>query len=231
MIEPLFEIGKIQPAGDFLNEFIDNIGDGYNHMYPTIENFQQKKGCSLNKEGKRLLFEQWKKVLKIKQYEEKRLKVLIGREVHEKKALQPEYLRKKLGVIKQEKNVYLSAPELGICGILDEILFFADGSMSSLDYKFAFNKYKFKTQFLQNVLYSMLIEGHYHHYHTTVDACYIVYTREKNEPVRYAITVKAKAVVMASIKEVNRIVREGYYPSATPDRKKCGDCTYRRVCV
>lgn len=167
-------------------------------------------------------------VLKIRQYEEKRLKVLIGREVHEKKALQPEYLRKKLGVIKQEKNIYLSAPELGICGILDEILFFADGSMSSLDYKFAFNKYKFKTQFLQNVLYAMLIESHYH---TTVDACYIVYTRDKNEPVRYSITIKAKEVVMAAIKEVNRIVKEGYYPSATPDRKKCGDCTYRRVCV
>lgn len=167
-------------------------------------------------------------VLKIRQYEEKRLKVLIGRDVHEKKALQPEYLKKKLGVVKQERDIYLSAPELGICGILDEILFFADGGMASLDYKFAFNKYKFKTQFLQNVLYAMLIESHYH---VTVGACYIVYTREKNEPVRYPITAKAKEKVMESIKEVNRIVREGYYPGATPDRKKCGDCTYRRVCV
>lgn len=167
-------------------------------------------------------------VLKIRQYEEKRLKVLLGREVHEKKALQPEYLRKKLGVVKQERNIYLSAPGLGICGIVDEILYFADGSMASLDYKFAFNKYKFKTQFLQNVLYAMLIESHYH---VSVEACYIVYTREKNEPVRYAITAKAKAAVMVSIKEVNRIVGEGYYPPATPDRKKCGDCTYRRVCV
>ena len=69
------------------------------------------------------------------------------------------------------------------------------------------------------------------HYHAPVQACYIVYTREKNEPVRYAITAKAKDAVMASIKEVNRIVREGFYPGATPDRKKCGDCTYRRVCV
>ncbi len=167
-------------------------------------------------------------VLKIRQYEEKRLKVLIGREVHEKKALQPEYLRKKLGVVKQEKDVYLSAPGLGICGILDEILFFADGGISLLDYKFAFNKHKFKTQFLQNVLYAMLIESHYH---IPVAACYIVYTREKNEPVRYPITAKAKETVMESIKVVNRIVREGYYPPATPDRKKCGDCTYRRVCV
>ncbi|MCI0470474.1 MAG: CRISPR-associated protein Cas4, partial [Candidatus Aminicenantes bacterium] len=82
-------------------------------------------------------------VIKIRQYEEKRLKVLIGREIHEQKALQPEYLRKKLGAIKQEKKVYLSAPLQGICGILDEILFFADGTMAPLDYKFAYNKHKF----------------------------------------------------------------------------------------
>jgi CRISPR-associated exonuclease Cas4 len=167
-------------------------------------------------------------VLKIRQYEEKRLKVLIGREIHEKKALQPDYLRKKLGVIKQEKNVYLSAPELGICGILDEILFLEDGSISLLDYKFAYNKHKFKTQFLQNVLYAMLIESNYH---TGVDSCYIVYTREKNEPVRYPVTTRDKEKILDSIKKVNRIVKEGYYPPATPDRKKCGDCTYRRICV
>jgi CRISPR-associated exonuclease Cas4 len=167
-------------------------------------------------------------VLKIRQYEEKRLKVLIGREIHEKKALQPDYLRKKLGVIKQEKDVYLSAPELGICGILDEILFLEDGSISLLDYKFAYNKHKFKTQFLQNVLYAMLIESNYH---TSVNACYIVYTREKNEPVRYPVTSRDKEKISDSIKKVNRIVKEGYYPPATPDRKKCGDCTYRRICV
>jgi CRISPR-associated exonuclease Cas4 len=167
-------------------------------------------------------------VLKIRQYEEKRLKVLIGREIHEKKALQPDYLRKKIGVVKQEKNVYLSAPELGICGILDEILFLEDGSISLLDYKFAYNKHKFKTQFLQNVLYAMLIESNYH---TTVDACYIVYTREKNDPIRYTITTKDKEKILDSIKKVNRIVQQGYYPPATPDRKKCGDCTYERICV
>jgi hypothetical protein len=55
----------------------------------------------------------------------------------------------------QEKNVYLSDPGYGICGILDEILFFEDGKISLLDYKFAYNSHKFKTQFLQNVFYSL----------------------------------------------------------------------------
>jgi CRISPR-associated exonuclease Cas4 len=76
-------------------------------------------------------------VLGIRQYEEARLKVQLGREIHRQKALQPDYLRKKLGVVRQEKDVYLSDPGLGICGILDEILFFGDGSLSLLDYKFA----------------------------------------------------------------------------------------------
>lgn len=167
-------------------------------------------------------------VLKIRQYEEKRLKVLIGREVHEKKALQPEYLRKKLGVTRQEKNVYLSAPELGICGILDEILYFADGSMSLLDYKFAYEKRRFKTQFLQNVLYALLIESNYH---TRVNACYIVYTREKNEPVRYPINNKDKDRVLDAVGKVSRIIAGGFHPPASAHKKKCGDCTYRKICV
>jgi len=167
-------------------------------------------------------------VLKIRQYEEKRLKVLLGREIHEKKSLQPEYLRKKLGVIKQEKDVYLSVPELGICGILDEILFFEDGTVSLLDYKFAYNKHKFKTQFLQNVLYAMLIENNYQ---TEVEGCYIVYTRDKSDPVRYPITKRDKEKVLETIRQVTRIIREGYYPPATVNRKKCGDCTYRKICV
>lgn len=36
MIEALYEIGKIQEAGDFLNEFIEDIGDGYKHVFKII---------------------------------------------------------------------------------------------------------------------------------------------------------------------------------------------------
>jgi len=167
-------------------------------------------------------------VLKIRQYEEKRLKVLLGREVHEKKALQPEYLRKKLGVIRQEKDIYLSAPEQGICGILDEILFFGDGTVAPLDYKFAYEKHKFKTQFLQNVLYAMLIEANYR---LPVNACYIVYTREKNEPVRYPISRQDRDRVSDTVQKIERIISGGYYPPATSHKKSCGDCTYRKICV
>lgn len=167
-------------------------------------------------------------VLSIKQHEEKRLKVLKGREVHEKKALRSDYLRKKLGVIRQEKNIYLSDTDYGICGIIDEILFLEDGSVSLLDYKFAYNKHKFKTQFLQSVFYALLIEKNYN---TKVNTCYVVYTRDKNKIIKYPIKEKDKKSVFDDIKKVSRIVSEGYYPKGTTYKRRCGDCTYKRICI
>jgi CRISPR-associated exonuclease Cas4 len=168
------------------------------------------------------------KVLEVREYEEKRLKVKIGRDEHEKKALQPEYLRKKLGVIRQEKDVYLSDPTKKICGILDEVLFFEDGKISLLDYKFAYNKHKFKTQFLQGVFYSLLLEANYN---TKVDCCYIVYTREKNRIVKYDIKEGDKKEVLDAIKEARRIISTGYFPKGTGVKKRCPDCTFRNICI
>lgn len=168
------------------------------------------------------------KVICIREYQEKRLKVLKGREVHEKKALQPDYLRKKLGVVRQEKNIYLSDPGTGICGIIDELLFFADGTISLLDYKFAYNQHKFKTQFLQSVFYSLLIEKNYN---AEVSCSYVVYTRDNNKLVRYPIGDKDKKSVLDSIDKVRRIISRGYYPKGTGYKKRCGDCAYKNICT
>ncbi|MCP4221424.1 MAG: CRISPR-associated protein Cas4 [bacterium] len=168
-------------------------------------------------------------VLGVAQNEDKRLKVRIGREVHQKKALQPEYLRKTLGVVKQEKNLYLSSRKYGICGILDELLFFQDGSLSLLDYKFAYNKHKFKTRFLQGVFYALLVEENYG---VPVSVCYVVYTRENNKLVDYTIAEKDKRKVLESISKVRRIIADGYFPAATSSAgRKCDDCTYRNLCI
>jgi len=48
--------------------------------------------------------------LDIPQYEESRFKVIKGREVHdEKRITNTEYLRKKLGVVKKEINVFIAS--------------------------------------------------------------------------------------------------------------------------
>jgi len=128
-------------------------------------------------------------ILKLDQYEQLRLKVLEGREVHKKKALEPSYLRKKLGVTDLKKSVYLSDYETGICGIVDEILFLKDNLATLIDYKFAFNKRRFKTQFMQSVFYAILIEKNFK---VIVPFSCIVYTRDKNELVTYEIKEKDK---------------------------------------
>ena len=100
-------------------------------------------------------------VLGIPQYEEKFYKVLKGREVHEEKARRhTEYLRKRLGVVNKESNVYLTGNRLR--GEVDEVLSLEDGTMAPLDYKFA--KYEdrlYETYKTQLICYALLIEANY----------------------------------------------------------------------
>ncbi len=157
-----------------------------------------------------------------------RLKVLEGREVHKKKALEPSYLRKKLGVTDLKKSVYLSDYETGICGIVDEILFLKDNLATLIDYKFAFNKRRFKTQFMQSVFYAILIEKNFK---VIVPFSCIVYTRDKNELVTYEIKEKDKKKVLESIEDVHLIIESEFYPKGTTSKKKCLDCTYKNICI
>jgi len=153
---------------------------------------------------------------------------MIGRDIHEKKALQPVYLRRKIGVIKLERNVYLSNAELGVSGIIDDLLYFKGGKMCSLDYKFAFYKTRFQTQFYQNVLYSLLIEKNYL---TNVDFCYIVYVRDHNRLMQYPIAEEHKQLVLESVRDAQRIIGAGYFPKATRHRKSCPDCCFHNLCI
>ena len=60
----------------------------------------------------------------IPQNEGSRFKVQKGREVHdEKRITNTEYLRKKLGVVKKEVNIFIASKDHHIKGIVDEILF------------------------------------------------------------------------------------------------------------
>lgn len=153
---------------------------------------------------------------------------MIGRDIHEKKSLQPVYLRRKIGVLNLERGVYLSDANIGISGIIDDLLYFEDGKMCSLDYKFAYYKTKFQTQFYQNVLYSLLIEKNYL---TTVDFCYIVYVRDQNRLMKYDIEEKHKECVKKSVIDAQRIIEYGYFPHATRNKKSCSDCCFRNLCV
>ena len=69
-------------------------------------------------------------VLAVPERQERRLLVQKGRLAHEeRRRINPNYLRKKLGVVERQFDVPLSSNRLGVRGSVDEVLTLADGSM------------------------------------------------------------------------------------------------------
>lgn len=168
--------------------------------------------------------------LNIPQHEEQRYKVLKGRELHEKLEKENrEYLRKKVGCIGKEISIYVASPKVRVRGIIDEILTFADGSMSPLDYKYTeFKDYLFETHKVQSVLYAMLLKETYN---KPVNKGYIYYAKDsfglKEIIYKESDFVYAKAV----IDEIFDVMLNGYYPKKTSWQNRCIDCCYRNICV
>ncbi|HPS31101.1 MAG TPA: CRISPR-associated protein Cas4 [bacterium] len=169
-------------------------------------------------------------VLDIQQHEEKRYKVQIGREIHEEKAqINKDYLRKKIGVTAKEQEVYLSSDALHLKGIVDEVLTLENGTMAPLDYKFAeYSDYMFSTHKYQSLCYALLIEANYG---KPVEQGFIVYTRSNNKLVEIEFKESDREELKNIIREMVLIIQKGFYPKKTKSTARCGDCTYRNICV
>jgi CRISPR-associated exonuclease Cas4 len=167
-------------------------------------------------------------VLGIPQNQGKRFKVQKGRIVHEKvRTVNPDYLRKKIGVKSKEADVYLSSKS-GIRGIVDEILFLEDGTAAPLDYKYAkyeekiFNTYKF-----QLVFYAKLIEENYN---VDVKKGFLVYSRSQNKLVEVKIGDEDYCELDNLLQDINSVISGCKYPEATKIIRRCPDCCYRNIC-
>lgn len=167
--------------------------------------------------------------LDIPQNEEKYFKVLKGREIHKvKKDTNKEYLRKKLGVVRKESEVYLVSDENNIKGIVDEVLFFADGTAGPLEYKFAEYKEKvFSTYRTQLILQGILIRDNYG---VDVERGYLCYSRSNSKIVEITFTKKDFDRSLETVNEIIQIIQKGFYPKETRYKAKCMDCTYRNIC-
>ncbi|CAM2010423.1 CRISPR-associated protein Cas4 [Acanthopleuribacter pedis] len=167
-------------------------------------------------------------VLGIAENQERDFKVRRGREVHaDKEAADRGYLRQRLGVVDKEQGVYLGRPDLPFRGIVDEVLFMADGSAAPLDWKFAEYKERvFKTYRLQAVIYAILIERIYE---KPVKTAYVVYVRSQNKLVEVPITRRARGQV-EEIHAAMSAVHGGIFPPATKNQQRCMGCTYRNLC-
>jgi len=168
--------------------------------------------------------------LDIPQHEESRFKVLKGRDVHEQKRItNTAYLRKKLGMVGKELNVFIASKENHIKGIVDEVLFLDDGTAAPFEYKFAEFKDKiFKTYKFQLVLHALMIKENYN---VDVNKGFICFTRSNNriEEVKFMKTDFDKAIgIVADILDV---VDKGFYPGKTKSKAKCFDCCYSNICT
>lgn len=169
-------------------------------------------------------------VQQIPQHEETRFKVLQGREVHRRRATENRnYLRRKIGAIKREIEVYLASPQLRLRGIVDEVLWLKDGSMAPLDYKYTEARDQvFKTHATQITLYGMLIEAVYRQ---PVQRGYVAYVRDGSQLQEIAITDDAKAEMLCLIDDIFVIIRSGKLPARASSRLRCEDCCYKNICV
>jgi len=167
-------------------------------------------------------------VLDIPQFEEKRFKVEVGREIHKKiRRMNPDYFRKKIGVKEKKSDVYLAGRQ-GIRGIVDEIMFLEDGTAAPLDYKYAEYKDKtFKTYRTQLIFYAQLIKNNFN---VPVNRGYIVYTRSKNKLVEVPIQGKDFIELEKIIDEIVVIIQKCRYPKPTKYKRRCPDCCYRNLC-
>lgn len=166
----------------------------------------------------------------IDQHEDKRFKVLKGREVHRRRAIENrDYLRRKIGAVKRGIEVYLASPHLRLRGIVDEVLWLKDGTMAPLDYKFTEPRdTAYKTHETQLVLYAMLIREIYG---LPVERGFVAYVRGGSRLLEIPVTPDAVAHVTSLIEQIFDIIQTGKLPRRTPSRIRCEDCCYKNICV
>jgi CRISPR-associated exonuclease Cas4 len=168
--------------------------------------------------------------LQIPQYEDKNYKVVKGREIHlEKSVINKDYLRKKIGVSKKEINVFLGSDRYKFHGIVDEILFFADGSAAPLDYKYATYEEKlFSTYSYQSYMYAILIKEIYN---IECKKGFICYVRSNNLIKEINFTPEGFDRIMEITDEIVSIIKSGIFPKKKPGKNRCTDCTYSNICI
>lgn len=168
--------------------------------------------------------------LNIPQHEELRHKVMIGRELHEKRQkTNVDYLRKKLFCVKKENSVYLASKELKVRGVVDEVLHLSDGTLSPLDYKYVeYKDFVYKTHRVQSTIYALLIMENYRE---PVKKGFICYVREGNKVKEIAYNQNDFGFAREQINEIFDIIIKGKYPKKSTWNNRCVDCCYRNICV
>ena len=168
--------------------------------------------------------------LGIAQREERRYKVLKGRELHEsREKVNRDYVRKKLNCVRKEISVYLTSQRYHLKGEVDEVLFLDDGTAAPMDYKYAeWKNTVYRTHKYQAALYGLLIMEQYG---VDVKRGFVCYTRSNHHVEEIQFRDKDYKTARQMVHEILMIIQRGYYPDGTKQKARCVDCTYRNICV
>ncbi|MCF1182221.1 CRISPR-associated protein Cas4 [Marichromatium gracile] len=166
----------------------------------------------------------------IAQHEDQRYKVLRGREVHRRRSVENrDYLRRRIGATRRETEVYLASPRLRLRGIVDEVLWLADGTMAPLDYKYTPRREQvFKTHETQILLYAMLIAETYG---LPVERGFVAYIRDGSHLIEVPVTTVGITQTRHLIDEIFDIIETGRLPARTRSPLRCEDCCYKNICA
>jgi CRISPR-associated exonuclease Cas4 len=169
-------------------------------------------------------------VLGVPERQERRSLVQIGRQVHEeRKRINPGYLRKKLGVVGRQFDVPMASVQLGIRGVVDEVLTLEDGTRAPFDYKFAeYPGQVYANIRVQSVLYGLLIAETFG---VPVHRGFLCYTRSNHKVVEVEHGEKEAQEARAVVAEVLEVIRTGRFPEGTAWKARCRDCCYRNICI
>jgi len=112
--------------------------------------------------------------------------------------------------------------------VVDEIIFFNDGSAAPLDYKYAEYKNKiYRTHRYQLVFYAKLIQENFN---VEVNKGYVVYTRSKNKLVEIELKKADFTKLGNMVRKIVAIIYKCHYPAPTRYKKSCLDCCYKNIC-
>jgi CRISPR-associated exonuclease Cas4 len=175
-------------------------------------------------------FTYFEHVLAVPERQERRLLVQKGRQAHEeRRRINPNYLRKKLGVVQRQFDVPLASPRLGVRGSVDEVLTLTDGSMSPFDYKFAEDRGRiYHNQKMQSVLYGLMIREMFQR---PVHRGFLCYIRSKHKVVPIEFSDGDFAEAESVLREILDVIQTGRFPRATSRKARCRDCCYRNICI
>jgi len=168
--------------------------------------------------------------LDVAQREERRYKVLKGRELHKsREKVNRDYVRKRLDCVRKEIAVYLTSRKYHLKGEVDEVLFLEDGTAAPMDYKYAeWKETVYRTHKYQAALYGLLIMEHYG---VDVKRGFVCYTRSNHHVEEINFRDKDYKKARQIVREILMIIQRGYYPEGTKQKARCVDCTYRNICV